>query len=229
MKEEEGRAQKVRWVTVDSQQRLATENFVRGNKVYDERFVSVEGKEYRLWDPFRSKLAAAITKGLETMPIVEGSSVLYLGASTGTTVSHISDIIGKSGIVYGVEFSARVAREFMENVAEKRSNIIPIVADARKPESYGVILSKVDVVYADIAQPDQTQITIRNCHAHLKSGGCLLLVVKSRSIDVTKEPREVFLEETRKLQDGGFRIKQVLTLEPFDKDHAIILAYLPGQ
>lgn len=161
------------------------------------------------------------------MPIGEGSSVLYLGASTGTTISHVSDIIGKSGIVYGVEVSARVAREFIENVAEKRSNIIPIVGDARKPESYGVILSKVDVVYADIAQPDQTQITIQNCQAHLKKGGYLLMIVKSRSIDVTKEPREVFLEETRKLQDAGFTIKQVLKLEPFDKDHAIILANPP--
>lgn len=227
MKKEEGRAQKLRWVTIDNQQKLATENFVAGNKVYDERFVSINGIEYRVWDPFRSKLAAAITKGLELMPIGEGSSVLYLGASTGTTVSHVSDIIGKSGIVYGVEVSARVAREFIENVAEKRSNIIPIVADARKPESYGVILSKVDVVYADIAQPDQTQITIQNCQAHLKRGGYLLMVVKSRSIDVTKEPREVFLEESRKLQDAGFTIKQVLKLEPFDKDHAIILAHMP--
>ena len=226
MKKEEGRAQKLRWVTIDNQQKLATENFVAGNKVYDERFVSINGIEYRVWDPFRSKLAAAITKGLELMPIGEGSSVLYLGASTGTTVSHVSDIIGKSGIVYGVEVSARVAREFIENVAEKRSNIIPIVADARKPESYGVILSKVDVVYADIAQPDQTQITIQNCQAHLKRGGYLLMVVKSRSIDVTKEPREVFLEESRKLQDAGFTIKQVLKLEPFDKDHAIILAHM---
>lgn len=226
MKKEEGRAQKLRWVTIDNQQKLATENFVAGNKVYDKRLVSINGIEYRVWDPFRSKLAAAITKGLELMPIGEGSSVLYLGASTGTTVSHVSDIIGKSGIVYGVEVSARVAREFIENVAEKRSNIIPIVADARKPESYGVILSKVDVVYADIAQPDQTQITIQNCQAHLKRGGYLLMVVKSRSIDVTKEPREVFLEESRKLQDAGFTIKQVLKLEPFDKDHAIILAHM---
>ncbi|MCS4537983.1 MAG: fibrillarin-like rRNA/tRNA 2'-O-methyltransferase [Thaumarchaeota archaeon] len=226
MKEEEGRAQKLRWVTIDNQQKLATENFVAGNKVYDERFVSINGIEYRVWDPFRSKLAAAITKGLELMPIGEGSSILYVGASTGTTVSHVSDIIGKSGIVYGVEVSARVAREFIENVAEKRSNIIPIVADARKPKSYGVILSKVDVVYADIAQPDQTQITIQNCQAHLKRGGYLLMVVKSRSIDVTKEPREVFLEESRKLQDAGFTIKQVLKLEPFDKDHAIILAHM---
>jgi len=228
VKGEEGRAQKLLWVNIDNQQKLATQNLSAGNKVYDERLVSIGGIEYRVWDPFRSKLAAAITKGLETMPIEEGSSVLYLGASTGTTVSHISDIIGKSGIVYGVEVSARVAREFIENVAEKRSNIIPMVADARKPESYGVILSKVDVVYADIAQPDQTQITIQNCHAHLKKGGYLLMVVKSRSIDVTKEPREVFLEETKKLQDAAFTIRQVLKLEPFDKDHAIILAYLPA-
>lgn len=224
----EGKIQRLRWVTIDNQQKLATENLVPGNRVYGERVVSMEGKEYRVWDPFRSKLAAAIIKGLEIMPIGEGSSILYLGASTGTTVSHVSDIIGKSGTVYGIEVSARVAREFVENVAEKRSNVIPIVADARKPESYGVILTKVDVIYADIAQPDQTQITIQNCQAYLKKGGYLIMVVKSRSIDVTKEPREVFLEETKKLQDAGFSVKQVLKLEPFDKDHAIILAHKPN-
>ena len=220
---EEGKS-RVRWVTSDNQQRLATENLVPRNSVYGERTVSLEGREYRIWDPFRSKLAAAITKGLESLPIHDGSSVLYIGASTGTTISHVSDIVGGSGVVYGVEVAARVAREFIENVAEKRNNIIPIVADARRPEAYGVIFGKVDVVYADIAQPDQTQIAIENCRTYLKNGACLMLVVKSRSIDVTKDPRDVFLEETRKLQNAGFFVEQVLKLEPFDKDHAMIVA-----
>ncbi len=220
---EEGKS-RVRWVTFDNQQRVATENLVPGDRVYGERTVSLEGREYRIWDPFRSKLAAAITKGLESVPIHEGSSVLYIGASTGTTVSHVSDIVGGSGIVYGVEVAARVAREFIENVAQKRKNIIPIVADARRPEAYGMIFGKVDVVYADIAQPDQTQIAIENCRVYLKDGGCLVLIVKSRSIDVTKDPRDVFLEETRKLQNAGYLVEQVLKLEPFDKDHAMIVA-----
>lgn len=225
---EEGKSlpSRVRWITIENQQKLATENLVRGDRVYGEKLVSIDGAEYRLWDPFRSKLAAAIAKGLDFLPLGEGSSVLYLGASTGTTVSHVSDIIGDKGVIYGVEFSARVAREFIENVAQKRKNVISIVGDARKPEAYELILSKVDVAYADIAQPDQTQIAIGNCHMYLKKGGYLILIIKSRSIDVTKEPREVFLEEAGKLQDGGFTVNQVLKLEPFDKDHAIIVAQL---
>ena len=57
-----------------------------------------EGKigkiEYRVWNPFRSKLAAAILGGVDKIHIKPGSKVLYLGAASGTTVSHVADIVG---------------------------------------------------------------------------------------------------------------------------------------
>ncbi len=206
----------------DGRRALLTKNFAPGKRVYNEELVLRGGAEYRTWDPFRSKLAAAILKGLPEGLIGEGSKVLYLGASTGTTASHVSDLVGSGGVVVGVEFAPRVAREFVENVARERRNVIPFVADARDPSKYAV--ADFDVVYCDIAQPDQTEIAIANCGRLLKKGGTLLLAVKARSIDVLKEPRQVFAEEARKLEEAGFKVHQVIELSPFDKDHSLIYA-----
>jgi len=201
---------------------LFTRNLSPGRRVYNEELVAKVGVEYRAWDPFRSKLAAAILKGLPDGVIGEGEKVLYLGASTGTTASHVSDLIGEKGVLIGVEFAPRVAREFVEKVARERRNVIPFVADARDPSKYDIV--KVDVVYCDIAQPDQTEIAVTNCKMMLKKGGRLLLVVKARSIDVLKKPEKVFEQETRKLEEAGFRVDTVVELSPFEKDHALILA-----
>jgi fibrillarin-like pre-rRNA processing protein len=201
---------------------LLTPNLAKGYRVYNEELVNRGGVEYRTWDPFRSKLAAAILKGLPDDTIKEGDRVLYLGTSTGTTPSHVSDIVGEKGLLIGVEFSPRVAREFLENVARHRMNVIPFVADARDPSKYDI--TKVNVVYCDIAQPDQTEIAMENCRAMLKPGGMLLLVVKARSIDVLKDPEKVFQEERRKLEGAGFRVESIIELSPFEKDHALILA-----
>ena len=207
---------------MNGEKNAATLNLVRGNNVYGEKLVRYDGEEYRIWDPFRSKLAAALKKGMKRMPIANGTKVLYLGASTGTTVSHVSDIVGPSGIVFAIEPATRVARELIENVASKRKNVLPIIEDARRPQSYFSVFGKVDVVYCDIAQPDQTEIAIANCSAYLKPGGVMLLVVKTRSIDVTMEPKAVVTQEAARLKKNGFSVDQIINLEPFDKDHAMI-------
>lgn len=207
---------------------LATQNLDNGKSVYGEKIVKIDDLEYRIWEPYRSKLAGAILKNLKENPIKESSYVLYLGASTGTTVSHVSDIIGNTGIVFAVEPSARVAREFLENVASRRKNIIPILMDARSYLKYYGYFGLVDVVYSDIAQPDQTDIAINNCKCYLKSGGDLIIVIKTRSIDVLSEPKLVTQNEARKLQDNKFQILQTINLEPFDKDHALIHAKYTG-
>jgi fibrillarin-like pre-rRNA processing protein len=201
---------------------LLTPNLARGYRVYNEELVDRGGVEYRTWDPFRSKLAAAMLKGLPDDTVKEGDRVLYLGTSTGTTPSHVSDIVGEKGLLIGVEFSPRVAREFVEKVARQRRNVIPFVADARDPSKYNI--SKVDVVYCDIAQPDQTEIAMENCRAMLKQGGRLLLVVKARSINVLKDPDRVFREERRRLEGAGFKVESIIELSPFEKDHALIFA-----
>jgi fibrillarin-like pre-rRNA processing protein len=214
----------VKWFAVDGERQFATLNLVEGNSVYGERLVRYKGDEYRIWDPFRSKLAGAMKKGLKDLPVKNAMKVLYLGASTGTTVSHISDIVGLEGAVFAVEPAVRVARELIENVASKRANVVPILEDARKPQSYFSIFGKVDIVYSDIAQADQTDIAIANCHAYLKKGGAILVVIKTRSIDVTMDPKVVVEREAKRLQENGFHINQIINLDPFDKDHGIIHA-----
>ncbi|KAG2477555.1 MAG: Fibrillarin-like rRNA/tRNA 2'-O-methyltransferase [Nitrosopumilales archaeon] len=211
------------WVKTEGEKKLATENLVPGNQVYKEKLVLKKGIEYRVWDPFRSKLAASIMKDLEEFPFQEKSSVLYLGVSTGTTISHISDIVGPKGIIFGVEHSSRVARDFLDRVASHRKNIIPIIQDARQPQDYSSVYNKMDIVYSDIAQPDQTEIAISNCKLYLKNNGYLFLVIKTRSIDVTQPPKKIIDGELKKLR-ANFEILQQIDLYPYDKDHAMIIA-----
>ena len=217
--------QHIFWFQVEGERKLATENLVPGNQVYNEKLLNVKGVEYRIWNPFRSKLAASVMNGLKDFPFNKKSDVLYLGVSTGTTISHISDIIGQDGIVFGIEHASRVARDFLDRVASHRKNIVPIIQDARKPEEFFSVYKKVDTVYVDIAQPDQTDIAIENCKLYLKSGGYLFLVIKTRSIDVTKDPKRVIKNEIKKLE-SLFEIKQTIDLQPYDKDHAMVVATL---
>ena len=204
--------------------RLASKNLAPGRSVYGERLIRFEGEEYRLWDPYRSKLAAAIMKGLENVPIKPGSRVLYLGAASGTTASHVSDIVGLDGHVYCVEFAPRVIRDLVDNVCEYRLNMSPILADARFPLKYASLVGKVDVIYCDIAQPEQAKVLIDNAKVFLKDGGWIMLAVKARSIDVTKEPSEVYEREIETLRRNGFRISEVVDLEPYEKAHAMVVA-----
>ena len=213
------------WIQVEGEEKLATQNLVPGNQVYNEKLVQSKGVEYRIWNPFRSKLAAAIINGLKDFPFNQKSDVLYLGVSTGTTISHISDIVNQGGTIFGIEHASRVARDFLDRVASHRKNIVPIIHDARKPEDFFSVYKKVDAVYVDIAQPDQTDIAIENCKLYLKSGGYIFLVIKTRSIDVVKDPRSVIKEEIKKLETL-FEIKQTIDLHPYDKDHAMVIATL---
>jgi len=208
----------------DGTERLATRNLTPGRTVYGERLITFKGIEYRIWDPYRSKLAAAILKGLKAVPIKPGNKVLYLGAASGTTASHVSDIVGENGHVYCVEFSARAIRELVNNVCAYRSNMSPILEDARLPERYSMLVEKVDNIYCDIAQPEQAKILADNADLYLKRGGEIMLAIKAQSIDVTKEPSEIYKREIETLKTRNFKIKEVIHLEPYDKAHAMIVA-----
>jgi len=208
----------------EGSKKLVTQNLAPGHSVYGERLIKYRDIEYRVWDPYRSKLAAAILKGLERVPIEPGLKVLYLGAASGTTASHASDIVGEKGHVYCVEFAHRSIRELVENVCAFRSNMSPILSDARLPEQYSALVGKVEVVYCDIAQPEQARILSDNADMFLVSKGWIMLAIKAQSIDVTKEPAEVYKQEISTLKTRGFRIGQVVHLEPYDKAHAMIVA-----
>jgi fibrillarin-like pre-rRNA processing protein len=210
-------------VVHQGRERLATRSQAPGTSVYGEDIVKIADTEYRIWDPFRSKLAAAILNGLSQLPIKPGNSVLYLGAASGTTASHVSDMVGSSGRVYCVEFAQRSFRDLVNNACKDRRNMIPIFADARLPSHYRNIVSEVDTVYSDVAQPDQARILTENLRAYLANEGAFLMAIKARSVDVSKEPGTIFRQERAIVEEKGYQVLQMVRLEPFESDHCMIL------
>ncbi|MFP3219797.1 MAG: fibrillarin-like rRNA/tRNA 2'-O-methyltransferase [Candidatus Marsarchaeota archaeon] len=219
------------FVTVDEggrrRKELATKNMVKGYSVYGEPLVTVDGVEYRVWIPYRSKFAAFIIKGFRGDFAKPGSKVLYLGAAQGTTVSHVSDLVGERGLIYAIEISPRAMTDLLALTA-RRKNIIPILADARRPESYMSQVSQVDYLYCDVAQPNQSELFIQNARYYLKGGGKGMIAIKARSIDVVADPRRVFARERSALKEGGFQITMESQLEPFEKDHMMIYGEWKG-
>lgn len=202
-------------------QSVVTPNLTPGLKVYNEKLVDYEGIEYRIWDPRRSKLSAAIKNGLTKLKIDYNSKILYLGASSGTTPSHISDMV-PDGLVYCLEFSPRMMRDLLR-VCDSRSNMVPILGDATQPKKYQNIIEEVDFVYCDVAQPQQSELFMDNMNLFLKNYGQGILMIKARSIDVTKKPQQIFREEVSKLKTHGFSILENIKLEPYEKDHIALV------
>ncbi len=207
---------------VDGSKKLATKNFVPG--MHGEKTMTIGNEEYRIWDPYHSKLAAIILKG-SYISIKKDSTVLYLGAANGTTVSHVSDIASE-GTVFAVEFSPRAMQDLIR-ISIPRMNLIPVLADAQNPDSYNNMVSEVDFIYQDIAQREQAVIAIRNAHMFLKKDGFLVLIIKSRSIDSIKKTDEVVNSEIKKLEDF-FNVKELIDLKPFHLDHIAVIAQKHG-
>ncbi|XP_057613250.1 rRNA 2'-O-methyltransferase fibrillarin-like isoform X2 [Chionomys nivalis] len=205
---------------------LVTKNLVPGESVYGEKRVSISEEddkiEYRVWNPFHSKLAAAILGGVDQIHIKPGAKVLYLGAASGTTVSHVSDIVGPDGLVYAVEFSHRSGRDLI-NLAKKRTNIIPVIEDARHPHKYRMLIAMVDVLFADVAQPDQTRIAALNAHTFLRNGGHFVISIEANCIDSTASAEAAFASEVKKMQQENMKPQEQLTLEPYKRDDAVVV------
>lgn len=203
---------------------LYTRNLVPGKAVYGEGLAIQGGVEFRKWDATRSKLAAYLKLGGRAWPFRESSSILYLGAGSGTTVSHLSDVCPK-GHVVAVEISPRVFRDLV-TVAETRPNLIPILADAEHPDGYRTHVHAVDVLYQDVAQRDQEAIFLRNL-SFVRDGGTGFLMVKARSVDVAARPSDIFDHARSHLARQGLTIVDVRSLEPFEADHAAIVVQKP--
>jgi fibrillarin-like pre-rRNA processing protein len=210
-------------ITVDGNDILGTKNQVPGTDVYGERLFKAGGsEEYREWNPNRSKMCAYFRKNGKEYYLKEGMSILYLGAASGTTVSHLSDIVGKSGRIYAVEFSARSLRELVQRLAS-RENVIPMFADATKPAQYrSLIPEQVDLIYQDVAQPEQSKLLVDNIQTFLKPGGSFYIAIKSRSIDVTIEPAIIFQKEKAILEKSGCKVFDMRDIAPFTEDHVMI-------
>ncbi|KAI1098245.1 Fibrillarin-domain-containing protein [Jackrogersella minutella] len=223
------------FVSRGKEDHLLTRSIAPGIEVYGEKRVSVDTitkgddgapvttkVEYRIWNPFRSKLAAGIIGGIDNIYMKPGSKVLYLGAASGTSVSHVSDIVGPTGNVYAVEFSHRSGRDLV-NMAQNRTNVIPIVEDARHPMKYRMLVPMVDCIFADVAQPDQARIVALNAHMFLKIGGGVVISIKANCIDSTAAPEAVFAQEVQKLRAERIKPQEQLTLEPYERDHCIVI------
>jgi len=189
--------------------------------VYGERVVARGRATLRRWEPSRSKLGAALAKGYtERLPRPD-EGWLYLGAATGTTASHIADLVGDGGRLYALERSLRPFARLLRLV-ERYPNLLPIFGDARRPETYAGDVGPVDGLYADIAQPDQVEILLANARVFLAPSASILLVLKTASMGRAAEPRDHLATARRELEDAGVEVVSVLGLEPFHKRHYLV-------
>jgi fibrillarin-like pre-rRNA processing protein len=200
---------------------LYTINRTPGVRVYGETLRSVEGVEYRLWDPFRSKLAALLAKGAPRDLFGAIRSVLYLGGAHGTTVSHLSDIWPDSTI-FVVEKSPTSFAPLLA-VARRRTNLLPLLADAQLPERYLADVGEVDLVYQDVAQRNQAAIFTENARACLRPGGRGLLMLKVRSVTQRRPATAIVREARAELGRGGCTVDLEVPLPPFSREHVALL------
>ncbi len=196
---------------------LYTINARPGVRVSGEALTRDGDTEFRHWDPFRSKLAAYLLKGPRP-PTFEGvRSVLYLGASHGTTASHLSDLLPEARI-FAIEKSPRSFAPLLR-LARQRSNLLPILADAQLPERYAADVGLVDLLYQDVAQRGQARIFTENASACLRRGGRGLLMLKVRSVSQSLSAREVVADAREELLARRLTVGAPVDLAPFSREH----------
>jgi fibrillarin-like pre-rRNA processing protein len=202
--------------------KIYSKNLASGYGVYGERLIQYKGVEYREWDPYRSKLAAILLENPITNFLSHNFNCLYLGASTGTTISHLSDLL-TNGVIYGVEFSERSIRQLIQNTSN-RKNIIPVLGDARFPETYAKsILTEINLIYQDVAQPNQAEIAISNSEYYLKKDGIIIIAIKSQSIDSISKSEKVYEQEKKKLEDSGYIILETVDIHRYAANHIVLI------
>ena len=215
------------WITVKNKKKLATLNNASVNEVYNEKLIKMNGKQYNLWNPYTSKLAAAIVNGMEIFPILEKTKVLYLNSTIEKTLSHISDIIGVNGKIFILRDINENSKKFLDNVMNDRTNVFTITRDNGDPVKFSSKTEMVNVVYVDITQHNETEVAIQNCKRYLRDGGFLMLVVPTKKIDFVNKPNGQNIEEIQKLQ-SSFEIIQQINLTDFFKEHSMIIAKFLG-
>ena len=204
---------------------FATLNYTPGEQVYGEKLFESEYGELREWSHNKSKLAATLKNNINLKWLKKSTEVLYLGASSGTTVSHVSDIVNDNGLIYAVEFSPTPMRELIK-LSKKRPNIIPILADVRNPEEYTHIVNGVDFIFCDVAQPNQAEILINNSHTFLKPDREALIAVKTKSISQKGDPKDVFNSQAMLIKKSGITEIKSMNISRFHKWHWIFLGKL---
>ncbi len=199
-----------------------TRSLVPKQRVYGEKLIHEDGVDWREWNPFRSKLAAGLCSGLKDLTIAPGQTVLYLGSAEGTTVSHVSDLVGEEGVVVGVDISPQAMRSFTR-LTESRSNILPLLADANHPEELAKELGdfSADVIIQDVAQKNQADIFLKNWKVFAHSASQGFLIIKSRSIDFSMDPSRVVAKELVTIKKHA-SVEQVVDLGNFERSHFLL-------
>ena len=203
-------------------EKISTKNLTPGYKFFDEEIIRIDESEFRVWNPYRSKLAAAIKKGLKNFLIKEGMKILYLGIASGKTASHISDIIKNEGMIFGVDKSKRSMKDLLF-LAKIRKNIFPILENAKFPKNYSFIkeIGKIDLVYCDISDKKEVEIFIKNMEFFEVKYG--MIAIKAKSIDSRLAPIEVFEKSKQKLEKVGIKIVEEIDLEPYEIAHSFFV------
>lgn len=205
---------------------LFTENLTPGRSVYGEERVDEAGREFRRFDPKRSKLAAFVINGGQSWPFERTRALLYLGASHGTTASHLSDVLPRARI-HLIEKSPRSFSSLLA-LAGSRTNLYPWLADAQLPERYRAQVGEVEVLYQDVAQRNQVEVLLENARACLKPHGHAILQLKTRSITQSESPRAVLKFAQRTLEDNGLEVLESVDLTPFSRGHFTLVLQAHG-
>jgi fibrillarin-like pre-rRNA processing protein len=200
---------------------LFTVNGLPGERVYGERLVVRDGVEYRLWDPFRSKLAALVLRTPAPRLASRVETVLYLGAAHGTTVSHVSDL-WPGAAIFAVEKSPTAFARLLA-LARRRRNLFPILADAQLPERYAADVGRVEVLYQDVAQRNQATIFAENARVSLASDGVGILMLKIRSVSQRRPAVAIVRDARAEIEASGFAVRSEVALAPFAREHAALL------
>jgi fibrillarin-like pre-rRNA processing protein len=206
---------------------LFTETLARPPSLYGERVRERPESSLRFFDPFRSKLAAALIRAPRLRPPAPGERWLYLGAAGGTTASHVADLVAPLGEVYAVEKSPRPSLRLLE-LAGRMTNLLPIFADAHQPAEYRALVPPVDGLYLDVAQPDQARIAVENARMFLRPGGYLLLFLKTASL-ARDRSLELQLRSVERELATDFALEPPLPLAPFHRSHLLMAGRMRGE
>ena len=226
-------------IQIGNEEQLATKNMVKGTKTHKEKIVIVNNEEFLEWNPYKSKLAAAIRNGLQILPIIKNSKVVCINLPEESTILHISNIVGSGGSVFVIDVNKN-KKSFLNKLVNTHKNIIPIYDTADELPFSSSITGKVDAFYVDIPESEQIETIVKKYRSLLKNEGFLMLVVKKDDNAVIENDIAGWMAEQRaglnKVREittklkSQFEIIQEINLgisyamEPYHKFYTFILA-----
>ena len=226
-------------IQIGNEEQLATKNMVKGTKTHKEKIVIVNNEEFLEWNPYKSKLAAAIRNGLQILPIIKNSKVVCINPLEDSTILHISNIVGSNGSVFVIDINKN-KKSFLNKLVDTHKNIIPIYDTVDELSFSSSITGKVDALYVDIPESEQIEQIVEKYGSLLKNEGFLMLIAKKDDNAIIENDIAGWMAEQRaglnKIREittklkSQFEIIQEINLglnygmRPYHKFYAFILA-----